>query len=114
LRAEFLNKGLSILPGEYVRVRLSGGELAAITVPQTAVMQGAKGPFVWIVNAAGSAEQRVVKTGAWQGEQWRVLEGLQAGEVVILDNLLKLKPGQAIKPGAANAANASSGAAKTS
>jgi len=97
LRAEFPNPGLTMLPGEYVRVRLSGGAQEAITVPQTAVLQGQKGPFVWIVNAQGQAEQRLVKTGAWVGDQWRVSAGLQAGESIIVDNLLKLKPGQALQ-----------------
>lgn len=96
LRAEFPNPDLTLLPGEYVRVRVTGGAQDAIAVPQTAVLQGQKGPFVWIVNADGQAEQRIVKTGAWIGDAWRIDEGLQAGDTVILDNLLKLRPGQAI------------------
>jgi membrane fusion protein (multidrug efflux system) len=97
LRAEFPNPGLSLLPGEYVRVRLSGGAQDAITVPQTAVLQGAKGPFVWMVNGQGEAEQRLVKTGAWVGDEWRITTGLVAGESIIVDNLLKLKPGLKLK-----------------
>jgi membrane fusion protein (multidrug efflux system) len=100
LRAEFSNKGLSLLPGEYVRVRLTGGAQPAIAVPQTAVLQGAKGPFVWVVNAEGQAEQRVVKTGAWIGDQWRIIDGLEANDVVVLDNLLKLRPGTKVQTGA--------------
>jgi membrane fusion protein, multidrug efflux system len=97
LRAEFANAQLSLFPGEYIRVRLSGGSQDAITVPQTAVLQGQKGPFVWTVNAQGQAEQRIIKTTAWIGDQWRVTDGLQAGDVIVLDNLLKLRPGQAVK-----------------
>lgn len=96
LRAEFPNPDLTLLPGEYVRVRVTGGAQEAIVVPQTAVLQGQKGPFVWIVNAQGQAEQRIVKTGAWIGEEWRIEQGLQPGETIILDNLLKLRPGQAV------------------
>jgi len=97
LRAEFPNRGLTLLPGEYVRVRLSGGAQDAITVPQTAVLQGAKGPFVWMANEQGEAEQRLVKTGAWVGDEWRITTGLAAGESIIIDNLLKLKPGLKLK-----------------
>jgi membrane fusion protein (multidrug efflux system) len=96
-RAEFPNPGLTLLPGEYVRVRLSGGAQDAITVPQTAVLQGAKGPFVWMANDQGEAEQRLVKTGAWVGDEWRITNGLAAGESIIVDNLLKLKPGLKLK-----------------
>lgn len=96
LRAEFPNPDLTLLPGEYVRVRVTGGAQEAVTVPQTAVLQGPKGPFVWIVNAEGQAEQRVVKTGAWLDEEWRIEDGLRVGETVILDNLLKLRQGTAV------------------
>jgi membrane fusion protein (multidrug efflux system) len=98
LRAEFPNKGVGLLPGEYVRVRLTGGAQPAIVVPQTAVLQGPKGPVVWVLGAEEKAEQRIVKTGAWIGEQWRITDGLKSGEVLILDNLLKLRPGQQVKP----------------
>jgi membrane fusion protein (multidrug efflux system) len=91
LRAEFPNPGMTLLPGEYVRVRLSGGAQNAITVPQTAVLQGAKGSFVWMANDRGEAEQRLVKTGTWVGDEWRITTGLTAGESIIVDNLLKLK-----------------------
>jgi len=96
LRAEFPNLELGLLPGEYVHVRVTGGVQRAITVPQIAVLQGPKGPFVWVVNAEQKAEQRIVKTGAWVGDEWRINDGLAAGDVVVLDNLLNLKPGQAV------------------
>jgi membrane fusion protein, multidrug efflux system len=97
LRAEFPNPQLAMLPGEYLRVRLSGGAREAITVPQKAVLQNAKGPFVWIVTNEGQAQQRTVKTGSWVGTDWQISEGLGQGDTVIVDNLLKLKPGQIVQ-----------------
>jgi membrane fusion protein (multidrug efflux system) len=96
LRAEFTNPALALLPGEYLRVRLSGGEQEAIAVPQTAVLEGPQGPYVWIVNAQSQAEQRVVKTGAWLGDAWHIRDGLAVGETVIVDNLMKLRAGQSV------------------
>lgn len=98
LRAEFPNPDLTLLPGEYLRVRLSGGAQPGVAVPQTAVLQGEKGPFVWIVNTDNQAEQRVVQTGAWIGDEWQILAGLAEGDTIILDNLLKLQPGAAVNP----------------
>lgn len=98
LRAEFSNPRLSILPGEYLRVRLSGGEMPGITVPQTAVLQGAQGAYVWVVNEQGRAEQRKVQTGSWIAGGWRIHDGLDAGDTLILDNLLKLRPGVTVEP----------------
>lgn len=97
LRAEFSNAKLAILPGEYVRVRLSGGSRAAITVPQKAVLQSANGPFVWVVTEEGKAQQRKVTTGAWVGSDWEIGEGLRAGDAVIIDQLLKLRADQQVQ-----------------
>lgn len=97
LRAEFPNQQLTVLPGEYVRVRLSGGSRDAIVIPQKAVLQNATGPFVWVLSGDGKAQQRPVKTGAWIGTDWQINEGLNRGDTVIVDNLLKLKAGQTVQ-----------------
>jgi len=98
LRAQFPNPNLGILPGEYLRVRLSVGAQPAIVVPQAAVQQSPKGPFVWIVNDKQQAEQRIVQTGAWVGSDWQVRSGLNEGDRVIIDNLLKVKAGTVVAP----------------
>ena len=71
-------------------------------------LQGAKGPFVWVVNDKRQAEQRLVKTGAWVGSDWQIRSGLAEGDEVIVDNLLKLKVGSPlqIQPGQAQPAQA--------
>ena len=96
LRAEFANPQLAVLPGEYLRVRVAGGAAPAIAVPQSAVLQGSNGPYVWVVSGEGQAQRRDVQTGAWVGTDWRIRSGLNAGEAIIVDNLLKLKPGQPV------------------
>lgn len=96
LRAEFSNPGLDILPGEYVRVHLSVGAQSTIVVPQVAVQQSPKGAFVWIVNDKQQAEQRIVQTGAWVGSDWQVRTGLNEGDQVIVDNLLRVKAGSSL------------------
>jgi len=96
LRAEFSNPGMRVLPGEYVRIRIVGGARTIVPVPQLAVQQGPKGAYVWIVNAQDQAEQRPVSAGEWSGDEWRIESGLQDGDRIIIDNLLKLRPGQAV------------------
>jgi membrane fusion protein (multidrug efflux system) len=93
LRAEFSNPKLQILPGQFATVRLQAGVRPEIVVPQTAVMQGAQGRFVWTVDGSGMAAQRTVQTGTWAGTDWIIRDGLRPGDTVIVDNLLKLKPG---------------------
>ena len=49
--------------------------------------------YVWIVDHAGKAQQRDVKMGQQQGNDWVVEEGLAPGDVVVVDGTQKLKPG---------------------
>lgn len=104
LRATFENPDARLLPGQFVRVQLVTGERDGVfLVPQGAVLQGDRGPFVYVVGADSKVEIRPVQTGEWQGSNWVILAGLKAGEEVILDNLLKLRPGALVKAEAAGA-----------
>lgn len=97
LRAEFPNPDLSLLPGQYLQVKFVAGEHEGVAVPQTAVLQNDQGKFVWLMKEDGTAVQRPIQTGGWIGNEWEVRDGLQPGDVVILDNLLKLQPGGAVQ-----------------
>ncbi len=44
----------------------------------------------------GKAQARPVKTGDWIGKDWTILSGLNAGDKVVIDNLLKVQPGVAL------------------
>ena len=106
LRAEFANPDLALLPGQFVRAQVVAGMQQAILVPQTAVLQNEQGRYVWVVNAEGKAAQRTVQTGAWLGSDWIITKGLADGDTIIVDNLLKVRPGTPIQsqtPGAAPA-----------
>ncbi|HXM82747.1 MAG TPA: efflux RND transporter periplasmic adaptor subunit [Burkholderiales bacterium] len=97
MRAELPNPKLQLLPGQYVRVQVVAGTQQALVVPQSAVMQDQGGRFVWIVGAEGKAAQRQIKVGNWVGDEWVVLDGLKPGDTVIVDNLLRLRPGTPVK-----------------
>ena len=97
MRAEVPNPDLGLLPGQFVRVRVIAGRQSAMVVPQTAVMQNEGGRFVWLA-ADGKAVQRPIKAGSWLGTDWVVLEGLKPGDAVILDNLVRLRPGAPVAP----------------
>jgi len=97
MRAEFANPELRLLPGQYVRVKVVAGSRQAILVPQSAVQQNESGRFVWLAGADGKAAPRTIQTGGWIGKDWVVLGGLQAGDRVIVDNLVRLRAGAAIE-----------------
>lgn len=107
LRAEFANREGRLLPGQFVRVRLLIGEHAnAFLVPQSAVVQTDRGTLLMTVGPENKVAPRPVRTGEWQGKDWVILDGLQAGDQVIVDNLIKLRPGMPVAPHAPAAAGA--------
>jgi membrane fusion protein, multidrug efflux system len=97
MRAEFSNPRLQVLPGQYVRARVIAGNQQAIAVPQSAVLQNESGRFVWVVGPENKAAPRAIRAGNWVGADWVVLDGLKAGEQVIVDNLVRLRPGTPVQ-----------------
>ncbi|MEN9904213.1 MAG: hypothetical protein RLZZ555_778 [Pseudomonadota bacterium] len=99
LRAEVPNPGGLLLPGLYVRVRLEQAKADnAIALPQQAVTRSAQGDSVLVVAADGSFAPRPVKVGAQQGGSWIILDGLKAGEQVMVDGFQKLRGAKVVKP----------------
>jgi len=98
LRATFNNPEGQLRPGQFVSVRLKGATRPdAILVPQRAVLQGAQGFFVWIVDKQGKAQIRNVEVGDWQGDNWFIFTGLSAGDRVITDGIVRLAKGTPVK-----------------
>ena len=105
LRATLPNPEGALRPGEFVRVRVSGPvRVNAVLVPQEAVLQGAKGHFVVVVDKDGKAQIRGVQVGEWQGGDWFIEQGLDAGDVVVTDGVARLSPGMPVKVAPAAAA----------
>lgn len=98
LRAELANADNALLPGQFVRVKLITGERDGVfLVPQVAVLSSDKGKFVFVVGAESKAEPHPVQVGDWQGKDWVILGGLKAGDKIITDNLMKVRPGAPVK-----------------
>ncbi len=105
LRATFENKDKTLLPGQFVRARVTTGTREGVfSVPQTAVLTGEQGKFVYVANEKNEATIRPVVVGEWKGKDWIILEGLNADDKVIVDNLIKLRPNAAVAPHALGAA----------
>jgi membrane fusion protein (multidrug efflux system) len=100
LRATLPNPEAVLRPGQFVRVIILGGVRPnAVLVPQQAVLQGAKGHFVWVVDAEGKARIRNVQVGPWHGDQWFIDSGLTPGETVVVDGVMRLSEGVAVRVG---------------
>lgn len=113
MRAEFPNPKLLLLPGQFVRVKVTTGAREAFLVPQSALSQNDQGKIVFTVSPENTVAPRPVQTAGWYGQNWIVTDGLKPGDKVITDNLMKLRPGAPVAPhapgqgpGAPPAANA--------
>lgn len=111
LRAVFKNSKKQLVPGQFVRIRVTTGTRDGVfLVPQTAVQTGEQGKFVFVAEKDKEgktvAAVRPVQVGTWHGQNWVVLDGLAQGDKVIIDNLIKVRPGAPIEPKpSANAAD---------
>jgi multidrug efflux system membrane fusion protein len=98
-RATIGNADLSLLPGQYVRIRLAiGAEPDALVVPQTALGSSQLGKYVYIVGQGNKVDQRLVSIGPSDGELVVVLNGVSEGDRVINGNLQKIGPGALVQP----------------
>lgn len=99
LRAVFPNPKGELLPGMYVRARLTQGvNRDAMLVPHAAVSRDPKGnATVMVVNAESKVEARIVKAEQSKDDKWVVTEGLAAGDRVIVEGLQKAKPGAPVQ-----------------
>ncbi|HNS58770.1 MAG TPA: efflux transporter periplasmic adaptor subunit, partial [Nitrosomonas europaea] len=87
-----------LYPGQFVKVRIKGySRTGAILIPQRAVQQQPSGSFVYVINE-GKAELRPVQASAWQGNEWLIESGLQAGEQVVVEGIHRIHPGVQVDP----------------
>lgn len=100
LRAVFPNIDGTLLPGMYVRAVLTiGVAQSALLVPQQAVSRNARGDAsAFVVTSDNHVELRPLTLEASANNQWRVLNGLEGGERIIVQGQQKVKPGDAVRP----------------
>ena len=88
-----------LLPGMFVRAVIEEGIAEkAILVPQQGVSRTPKGePIALVVDEAGTVRQRMLTLNRAIGDQWLVSSGLSPGERVVVEGLLNVRPGTAVK-----------------
>jgi membrane fusion protein (multidrug efflux system) len=98
-RAIFANPDHVLVPGEFVRVRLSGFiQSNAVAVPIRAVQTALGRQFVYVVGPGDTAAARDVEPGHWSGNLWIIEQGLRSGDRVIVDGVQKVFPGRMVRP----------------
>ena len=97
-RAIVPNTEQTLLPGQFVRIRISGMVRPnSITVPEKALAQSPAGNFVYVVDEQGLAQPRPVDTDMINKGRWVIRSGLKEGERVIVDGLIRVRPKQPVQ-----------------
>jgi multidrug efflux system membrane fusion protein len=98
-RATINNPDRSLLPGQYVRIRLKvGTEPDALMVPQVALGSSQLGRYVYVVGEGNKVDQRLVSLGPRDGDLVAIRKGVAAGDRIISGNLQKIGPGALVRP----------------
>lgn len=112
LRGEFPNPGKDLVPGLFARVRIAVGEPAsALLIPQRAISRSQRGSFVYVLNDDQTVRQQVVTLGRKVGSLRVVETGLKDHDKVVVEGLLRIRPGVKVLAQPASPPTATSGPA---
>jgi membrane fusion protein (multidrug efflux system) len=99
LRAVVPNPDHSLLPGMFVSVRLTLGNLrGAFLLPQSTIQRDNNGAYVYVVDAGDKIAEKRVELGEQRGSDWIVLSGIDTGDRVVASGTQKAQPGEQVKP----------------
>lgn len=98
LRVQFDNPKRLILPGQFLRVKLTLGSTTAKLVPQRATGRNSDGTLTVFVAKDGVAKKVALTTSGSQNNAWIVTSGVEDGDLIMVDGLTNLRDGAEIKP----------------
>jgi RND family efflux transporter MFP subunit len=99
LRAEFPNPAKALRPGMFARIKVDAGVRPnSVLVPERAVTELQGKNFVWVIGPDNKVAQRSITLGDQVGEGLLVLEGLKAGERIVVEGLQKVREGELVQP----------------
>ncbi|PLP55908.1 efflux transporter periplasmic adaptor subunit [Mesorhizobium loti] len=98
-RATIANDDRSLLPGQYVNIRLQIGETPdTLLVPQVALGSNQLGKFVYVIDEGNKVGMRLVELGQTEGELIAITKGITENDKIISGNLQKIGPGMPVNP----------------
>ena len=110
VRAELPNEEHRLRPGMLLTVRLFEPERQALVIPEIALTQVGSRAYVYRMRPDGTVEQANVEIGARRRGEVEIVEGLAAGDRIVVDGTVKLRPGAQVVEAAAPAEAAATAA----
>jgi Cu(I)/Ag(I) efflux system membrane fusion protein len=99
-RVELSNLDNAYQPGMQAWITIKGKTRRALAVPTNALIQDSRGVTLWIKNATGGFEGRMVRIGIANKDYTEIVDGLQPGELVVVSGAYLLQSELVFKKGA--------------
>ncbi len=98
LRSTFKNPDNRLLHGEFVKVKIySNNKVLTPVIPTAAVQENQEGKYVYKLDSEDIPSLTYIKTGGQSGDNWIVTDGLEVGDRIITEGVLKVIPGNKVK-----------------
>ncbi len=97
VRAEIPNEDARLRPGMLLSVEVISRERRSLAVPEEAIVPVGKEQFVFVVTGDDTAERRRVRIGVRDAGTVEIIDGLSAGETVVVAGAMRLEPGRAVR-----------------
>lgn len=96
VRARIPNGDGRLRAGMFLSVRAIRGDVRALMIPEAAIVPEQSRQFTYVIGAEGRVEKREIRTGRRRPGEIEVVDGLAAGERVVVEGTLKARPGEAV------------------
>lgn len=97
MKAYFANSRNALWPGQFVKVVLQLAlQERALVIPETAVLLGQQGAYVYVADPSGKVMPRQVVVDRSLAGLTVISSGLEAGEEIVVEGQLRLKPGSRV------------------
>jgi membrane fusion protein, multidrug efflux system len=115
LRATFANKNFALTPGLFARIRLQGGGVhGGCLAKDEAVVTDLNQKYVFVLGKNNTLAYRPVKLGPMAEGLRVVRDGLHEGDVIVVNGLQRVRPGDAVTPKKVSMATPSNALSETS
>ena len=97
-RAKINNENSEILPGSLLEIEIFYNEKDALSVPDTSIMYEGSKKFIYKIIENNIIKKTEIETGVRNQGNLEVLSGLNEGDKIVAEGLIKVRPGMKVKP----------------
>ena len=97
-RAKIINENLEIIPGSLLEIEIFYNDRSSLSIPDTSIMYEGSKKFVYKIIENNIIKKIEIETGVRNQGNLEVLSGLNEGDKIVAEGLIKVRPGMKVKP----------------